>query len=200
MSDRALLLNGLPVVNRLISTHNASGIAVWSKDVPEQANFTTLTPLSNFFLGYSTRGGFPVDMNAEKEGAVPKDIQNYLKDLSAPPAGVKLEDGTHLRYLDFAPSKEPYTPYMHRTESIDYGVVIEGVMEVILESGETKVMNRGDVVIHRGTKHAWKNIAPNGGWTRMLFTIIPSKKVVVGNKTLGEDAPPLSGVKGPGSN
>jgi quercetin dioxygenase-like cupin family protein len=59
---------------------------------------------------------------------------------------------------------------MHRTESLDYGVVLEGSMELILDSGETKIMNRGDVCVQRATSHAWKNVSENGGWARMLVS------------------------------
>ncbi|KAK0108102.1 hypothetical protein ONS95_002923 [Cadophora gregata] len=105
--------------------------------------------------------------------------------------------GTVLRYVDFAPSKDPY---MHRTESIDYGVVLEGVLELILDSGETRIMKRGDVCVQRGTMHAWKNITENDGWARMLFTLISAEKVVVGGQGLGEDLPAMTGDKEPGNN
>ncbi|RBR22531.1 hypothetical protein FVER53590_25055 [Fusarium verticillioides] len=38
---------------------------------------------------------------------------------------------------------------MHRTLSIDYGVVIEGEMELVLDSGENRAMKRGDVAVQR---------------------------------------------------
>lgn len=45
---------------------------------------------------------------------------------------------------------------MHRTVSLDYGVVLEGEVELVLDSGETRVLKRGDVAIQRGTCHAWR--------------------------------------------
>lgn len=78
---------------------------------------------------------------------------------------------------------------MHRTESIDYGVVIEGSVELILDSGEKRIMHRGDVCVQRGTMHAWKNITENRGWARMMFVLVSSEKVVVGGKELGKDLP-----------
>jgi mannose-6-phosphate isomerase-like protein (cupin superfamily) len=45
---------------------------------------------------------------------------------------------------------------MHRTSTIDYGIVLEGEITLILDEGET-VAKAGDIVIQRGTNHAWAN-------------------------------------------
>jgi uncharacterized cupin superfamily protein len=45
---------------------------------------------------------------------------------------------------------------MHRTETIDYGIVLEGELTLILDVGET-VVRAGDIVIQRGTTHGWAN-------------------------------------------
>jgi uncharacterized cupin superfamily protein len=60
-------------------------------------------------------------------------------------------------------------PLMHRTESIDYGVVIEGEMTLLLDDAEVP-LKRGSVVIQRGTNHAWAN--RSGKPCRMLFILI----------------------------
>ncbi|MGH8220345.1 MAG: cupin domain-containing protein [Steroidobacteraceae bacterium] len=46
--------------------------------------------------------------------------------------------------------------FMHRTETIDYGIVLEGELTLILDVGETTV-RAGDIVIQRGTNHGWAN-------------------------------------------
>lgn len=74
---------------------------------------------------------------------------------------------------------------MHRTTSLDYGVVLEGLLECHLDSGEVKRMERGDVCVQRATNHAWKNVGE--GWARMMFVLLPSEAPVVGEKTLGTD-------------
>jgi quercetin dioxygenase-like cupin family protein len=74
---------------------------------------------------------------------------------------------------------------MHRTISLDYGVVLEGKVECHLDSGEVKTLNRGDVCVQRATNHAWKNVSE--GWVRMMFVLLPSEAPVVGGKTLGTD-------------
>jgi uncharacterized cupin superfamily protein len=47
-------------------------------------------------------------------------------------------------------------PLMHRTETVDYGIVLEGEVTLILDDSET-TLKPGDVVIQRGTNHAWSN-------------------------------------------
>jgi quercetin dioxygenase-like cupin family protein len=56
---------------------------------------------------------------------------------------------------------------MHRTVSLDYGVVMEGEAELVLDSGETQIMKKGDICVQRGTTHAWKNTS-DSDWARML--------------------------------
>ena len=46
--------------------------------------------------------------------------------------------------------------HMHRTETIDYGIVLEGEIVIIMDEGET-VVRAGDIVIQRGTNHGWAN-------------------------------------------
>ena len=47
-------------------------------------------------------------------------------------------------------------PMMHRTETVDYAVVLEGELTMLLDD-EDVVLKAGDVVIQRGTNHAWSN-------------------------------------------
>ena len=47
-------------------------------------------------------------------------------------------------------------PMMHRTESVDYGIVLEGEIVLVLDDTETTV-RAGEVVVQRGTNHAWSN-------------------------------------------
>jgi naringenin degradation protein FdeH len=46
--------------------------------------------------------------------------------------------------------------HMHRTRSIDYAIVLSGEIWAVMDEGETK-MTAGDVLIQRGTNHAWAN-------------------------------------------
>lgn len=60
-------------------------------------------------------------------------------------------------------------PLMHRTESVDYGVVLEGAMTLVLDDSEV-ALAQGDIVIQRGTNHAWAN--RSGAMCRMLFVLL----------------------------
>lgn len=81
---------------------------------------------------------------------------------------------------------------MHRTVSLDYGVVLEGEVQLELDSGETRLLKRGDVAVQRGTNHAWRNVTPPGEdgqaqWARMLYVLLPAEKVEIDGKALGEE-------------
>ena len=60
-------------------------------------------------------------------------------------------------------------PLMHRTETLDYAVVLEGEITMLLDDSEVN-LKAGDVVIQRGTNHAWAN--RSGKPCRMLFVLI----------------------------
>lgn len=59
-------------------------------------------------------------------------------------------------------------PLMHRTESIDYGIVLEGQIVLLLDDSEV-VLEAGDMVVQRGTIHAWTNRTDR--ISRMLFVL-----------------------------
>ncbi len=52
---------------------------------------------------------------------------------------------------------EPDNPGMHVTDSVDYGIVLEGEIELELDDGSLTLLQPGTVVIQRGTHHAWRN-------------------------------------------
>jgi hypothetical protein len=82
--------------------------------------------------------------------------------------------------IDFAPGLE--SP-MHRAVSIDYGIVVEGVFELTLDSGETRIMRQGDVSVNRAAAHKWKNITGNGTLPgRMMWILLDCKDVIVNGK------------------
>jgi len=58
---------------------------------------------------------------------------------------------------------------MHRTETIDYGIVVEGELVLIMDEGETTV-RAGDIVIQRGTNHGWANRSDRN--CRIVFVLI----------------------------
>jgi len=48
-------------------------------------------------------------------------------------------------------------PGMHRTHSIDYGIVLDGEIWLELDNGEQTQLNRGDTIVQLGGRHAWRN-------------------------------------------
>ncbi|HWP26360.1 MAG TPA: cupin domain-containing protein [Xanthobacteraceae bacterium] len=62
---------------------------------------------------------------------------------------------------------------MHRTDTIDYAIVLEGEIVAIMDKGET-VMRAGDILIQRGTAHAWAN--RSGKPARVAFVLLDAKR------------------------
>jgi hypothetical protein len=91
-----LLANGLPDVERLITSHNAAGKAIFSNDIPSNSAWEEISPAANFFLAYTTKN-FPVNLNApdpKDPAAVPADIQSYQTDINTPfEGGLSLGNG-----------------------------------------------------------------------------------------------------------
>lgn len=63
-------------------------------------------------------------------------------------------------------------PLMHRTETLDYAVILEGELTMLLDKGEV-TLKTGDVLIQRGTNHAWSN--RSNKVCRILFVLIDAK-------------------------
>lgn len=122
-----------------------------------------------------TTSEFPVQMNNNE------DVRAHDK-IAIQGVGLVNAGGSVCRMVDFSPSNNPM---MHRTKSLDYGVVLEGEIELILDSGETRSLRRGDVAVQRGTMHAWRNPSTTH-WARMMFVLLDSQALEVGNMSLKE--------------
>lgn len=168
--------NTLKAPTRLITTHNAEGKAIISDAIPEQPRQQLVEDgKAAFYLSYAT-DQYPADLNQDK------DLNAYQKYASEPP-GLVISGGTVLRHVDMAPGM---TSPMHRTVSLDYGIVIEGEIELVLDSGETRKMLPGDICVQRGTMHAWRNLSETK-WARMLYVLQQSKPLETEAGVLGED-------------
>jgi quercetin dioxygenase-like cupin family protein len=75
--------------------------------------------------------------------------------------------GTVIRLVDLQPGAA--SP-MHRTESVDYGIVLAGEVHLLLDDGSETRLSPGDVVVQRGTDHAWEN--RTDGVSRMAFILV----------------------------
>ena len=92
--------------------------------------------------------------------------------------------GTVLRILELAPDGNRF---MHRTETLDYAIVLSGECDLELDDGLTTHLSAGDVVVQRGTMHAWVNTGREP--CVFAFVLLDARPAVVGRKTLGTDYP-----------
>lgn len=170
---------------RVVTGHDADGKAIIVSDE---------VPARTYMVGGPNGAKFHEVWNTQQTPAL---INKKTEDQEAslvlgPPKG-----GTRIRVIDFPPegdeirnlTKEEAAkhfktmgdqhasnagqdaphPLMHRTQTIDYGIVLEGELTLIVDRGETK-LNAGDIVVQRGTNHAWANRTNNR--CRVAFILI----------------------------
>ena len=174
-------------VRRIVTGHDAEGRAIFIADgaPPRVVQFgaergTTFTEL---WATQQTPARIEAASGEPEEGGI----------VLAPPKG-----GTRIRIVDFPPEDESAPAvdaetakalfaemgaadasrhagsdtrhaFMHRTESVDYGIVLEGEITLILDVGET-VVRAGGVVVQRGTNHGWAN--RSGKPCRICFVLV----------------------------
>ena len=85
-----------------------------------------------------------------------------LSALTVPPP----PNGTKIRINEFPPG---VVSPVHRTQSVDYGIVLDGEVVLVLDDAET-TLRAGDVAVQRGTSHRWEN--RTDGTARMAFILI----------------------------
>ncbi|KAH8815381.1 cupin domain protein [Xylogone sp. PMI_703] len=162
-------------VKRHITTHDASGKAVIHSST--EGDWTAIDNDKFAFNLIYTTSKFPPSLNEEE------DIVDHEKLIASKAVKLVNPNGTTLRMVDTAPGAEVA---MHRTQSLDYGIVISGSMEMKLDDGSCTVMLPGDVAIQRATRHSWRNPSETE-WTRMIFVAQDCEEVRVGDKVLKED-------------
>jgi mannose-6-phosphate isomerase-like protein (cupin superfamily) len=75
---------------------------------------------------------------------------------------------------DLAAAMEPDSPGMHTTQTIDYGIVLEGEVWLELDDGKQVHLKPHDVVVQNGTRHAWRNKTDKP--VKIAFVLIGAKK------------------------
>ena len=131
--------SGLPLVQRVVTGHDANGRACFRS---EDYRPTRLIPTGDAaFLQLWTTATVPADNNDETDGR-DRDV------------GTTLQGGSAFRIVDMLPGQQ--SP-MHRTNSIDYGIVLKGEIELELEDGRKTSVGENGVIIQRGTNHLWRN-------------------------------------------
>jgi quercetin dioxygenase-like cupin family protein len=151
-------------VRRVITGHDASGRAVVKIDEVSK-NVVANRPGASAAVIWTT-DSIPADNTGEADAALKK-------------VGTTLPGGTVFRVVEFSPG---VSPRVHRTDSIDYAVVISGEIDMELEKGSEVHLKAGDVLVQRGTVHNWINRgkAP----CVIAFALIDAKPAVAGGKTL----------------
>jgi len=171
---------------RIVTGHDAAGRAIIQADAPPTRVQVLSGAGPTFFEVWNTRETPARIDRASGEPAEPQ--------LTLPPP----KNGTRIRVLDIPPETDEMHkidaatarqhfaeigaadasthggasarhPYMHRTQSIDYGIVLEGEITLIVDEGET-VVRTGDIVVQRGTNHGWAN--RSGRNCRIAFILI----------------------------
>jgi len=100
------------------------------------------------------------------------------EDPSGKKIGTTIEGGSVFRVVSFGPG---VTPRNHRTDSIDYAVVMSGEIDMTLDD-ETVHLKAGDVLVQRGTVHNWIN---NGAVPCVIaFALVSAKPVTINGKPL----------------
>ena len=150
-------------VRRVVTGHDASGRAIVEIDEVAK-NLVSSRPGATACVVWTSEG-FPVENTGKDDAGQRK-------------TGTTLDNGTVFRILELAPGVSPRN---HRTDSIDYAVVMSG--EVDMELDDTTVrLKAGDVLVQRGTIHNWVNRGTEP--CVIAFVLIAAKPVTVGGKVL----------------
>ncbi|KAL2150619.1 hypothetical protein VTH82DRAFT_7182 [Thermothelomyces myriococcoides] len=171
-------ISNLPQSTSYITTHNEAGKAVVHSETGLSWGAFDGGGMA-FAVPYTT-STFPPDLNGDA------DLAEHERVMASGKLGVVNPGGTVLRVVDVAPG---YACAMHRTLSLDYGVILEGEIDMVLDGGDRRVLRRGDVVVQRATQHQWVNRSQTQ-WVRMLFVLQDCKPLVVAGQEVGEDMPP----------
>jgi quercetin dioxygenase-like cupin family protein len=97
---------------------------------------------------------------------------------TAPPPG-----GTRFTVNDFPPGN---TAVMHRTETVDYVLVLSGEIDMVMDESTVK-LKAGDVMVQRGTNHAWVNRGTEVA--RVAFVLIDARPLGIGKAVSGTSSP-----------
>jgi naringenin degradation protein FdeH len=141
---------------RIVTGHDASGKSVVLSDAPTPKTLDVGT--AAFHEIWSTTE-MPVSIAATELEPTDRPVR------TPPPA-----DGVGVRFTEMAPGAE--SP-MHRTQTVDVGVVLEGETWLLLDDGSETRVRAGDAVVQRGTNHAWANRSDRP--VRMLFVMIDGR-------------------------
>ncbi|HEY1300750.1 MAG TPA: cupin domain-containing protein [Stellaceae bacterium] len=148
---------------RVVTGHDENGRAVVLIDETAK-NLVSARPGATAAVVWTTEG-FPVDNDSNADEGLRR-------------TGTTLANGTVFRILELAPGNSPRN---HRTDSIDYAVVMKG--EIDMELDDTSVhLKAGDVLVQRGTIHNWVNRGTEP--CVIAFVLIAANSATAGGKVL----------------
>jgi quercetin dioxygenase-like cupin family protein len=164
-------------VRRIVTGHDANGKAVVASDERLTAVSAPNRPHISRCEIWST-DRMPAD-NSEAGEAAQRGglVQRYNY--------VGSGQGTVVRVTEFAPGAPKF---MHRTETVDYAILLSGECDLELDGGKTLHMTPGDIVVQRGTMHAWVNNGPVP--CVFAFILIDADPAEAGGQALTTHYPP----------
>ena len=150
-------------LRRVVTGHDKTGRAIVLHDEIAK-EVTASRPGANACVVWTSEG-FPVNNDGSSDDATRK-------------TGTTLANGTVFRVVQFNPGVSPRN---HRTDSIDYAVVMSGEIDMDID-GAVVHLKAGDVLVQRGTIHNWVNRGAEP--CVIAFVLIDAKPVAVGGKVL----------------
>ena len=177
----------LPTVRRIVTGHTTQGNAVIAMDgAPPNIIPFAAVPGTVFYEIWNTNASpvpidngddptnRPLQLHPTPHGSIirivdipPDAIQNSVSDEDIAAGFAQMGAAGATTQKGDSPHK-----LMHRTETIDYGILVAGELWLVMDEGETK-LNVGDIVIQRGTNHAWSN--RTNEIARMVFILQDGK-------------------------
>jgi quercetin dioxygenase-like cupin family protein len=151
-------------IRRVVTGHTADGRAKVEIDEIATNVISNRSGVSSCVL-WSTKG-FPVDNDG-------------FTDPTKTSFKTTVDNGSVFRVVRYEPGVAPRN---HRTDSIDYAVVISGSIEMELDDGVIVKLRAGDVMVQRGTIHNWVNHGPET--CIIAFVLISAKPVAATGKVL----------------
>lgn len=178
-------------VRRIVTGHSASGKSIFVADgpAPHAKKFVHVPGFETTFawetFADSTVPQLPDhDPSLAAKSWIPSAGGTILQVVTFPPDSVMASPdfnpaaagGEYMTNLPgLAERFEMDSPGMHTTDSIDYGVLLEGEIHLELDDGEVKKLSPHDLVVQRGTRHAWRNRSDKPA--TMLFVLVAAARV-----------------------
>lgn len=154
-------------IRRVVTGHTTEGTAIFASDETFE---TIVIPSGDAAMATIwTTATVPADCNDEVDGR--------KRD-----AGTTLKGGSVIRVVDMLPNAS--SP-LHRTNSIDYGIVISGKIELELDNQVFKAIEEGEIIVQRGTIHKWRNPS-DSEICRIVFVLTEARPYEVNGVALEE--------------